>query len=273
MTYSPLWSSRFRWVADRFAVLAALSLTAPGAIARADQWLPPGEAEYLTADKRFRFRVIPRGIASPLAYFEDKVAGRSAAGQEPSSSQQCNGVLEFRQSKWRAYHPVWRRALVNDVSPVSAVVSDDGTYVATFDNWHSTGYGPTTLTIYGANGSTVRSFGLYEFLLRNEIERLSRSVSSIHWFNEARFEPSGTGPVLVLGVRQNGARGSDDPPITIRIDPRNGHPLRSASDLETITEQTEQCRPDAWQMAPVDKGCEGKLVYSIWCNLCGNSRH
>src|SRR6185295_11492003 len=175
---------RVAWRAHRWAPLCVAALAMCGSALLADSWLPPEESEYSTPGKTYRFRVIPRGISSPLAYFRDEVSGHSPAGQDQDKALHCTGILEHRSSRWRPYRAVWQKQLVNDVAPVRAVISGDGRFVETFDNWHSTGYGPHTVVLYGADGRIVRSLNLYDFLLRDEIEQLSMSVSSIHWLQD-----------------------------------------------------------------------------------------
>lgn len=257
------------WKPSLEVALSALMLAASAQTVLADSWLAPTAQEYLSPDKTYRFRVIPRGISSPLDYFGDKVAGRSQAGQALGLPSRCSGVLEHRKSAWRPYHVLWRRDLVNDVSPVSAVVSPDGRFIATFDNWHSTGYGPHTVVLYAVDGHLVRSLNLYDFLLREEISTLSMSVSSIHWLKEAHFEGNASPVTLVLSVEPRAGTGTELPPLLVRIDASTGMPLRSTSDLEAIGLQQQYCQPDTWQKSPVDLGCEGRHRFDTWCNLCG----
>jgi hypothetical protein len=159
-------------------ILAAF-LTAP---ATADTWSPPGTCAYFSADRSWRLTVIPRDIESPLAYFQDKVDGREPAGAVPADRREkARGVMEhWEKGQWRV---VWDKPLLNEVSPVDAIVSSSGQAV-TFDNWHSVGYGPDAVVIYDAQGKVVRALALDDFLPENYIRALPRSVSSIHWGGE-----------------------------------------------------------------------------------------
>ena len=47
----------------------------------------------------------------------------------------------FARSDKGKLKKLWAIPLVNEVSPVDALVSDKDDYVITFDNWHSVGYG------------------------------------------------------------------------------------------------------------------------------------
>jgi hypothetical protein len=43
------------------------------------------------------------------------------------------------------------------VAPVSALVSEDGAYLITFDNWHSMGYGDDVVVLYRTDGTLIHS--------------------------------------------------------------------------------------------------------------------
>eukprot|EP01035_Chromulina_nebulosa_P009054 gene9054-12233_t len=71
----------------------------------------------------------------------------------------AQGWLERRDAAGH-WSTVWRKPLVNDVSPVSALVANDGGHVVTFDNWHSMGFGDDAVVIYGPDGAVVRAMAL-----------------------------------------------------------------------------------------------------------------
>ena len=84
---------------------------------------------------------------------------------------------------------LWAQPLSNAVAPVEALVSDTGRYVVTFDNWHSLGYGPNVVVIYGAEGQLLRSFSLEDLLSEAELRLVFRTVSSRWWPGESGLEP------------------------------------------------------------------------------------
>lgn len=164
----------------RTAVIVA-GLVAVSFAVRADSWALPKIETYVSADKRFRFTVVPRDIAGPLPYFEDKQRGADKPGQTPGSKDTApRGLFEYSvgNGRWRA---AWERNLVNDVAPVSALVSNTGADVVTFDNWHSKGFGDNVIVIYGPHASLVRALGLDDILPDYYVKALPRSVSSLHW--------------------------------------------------------------------------------------------
>lgn len=157
----------------RLLVLITVLLTAASPTL-ADSWMMPTVKTTYSANKSFRFVATPRNVGSQLAYFTAKAEGKSATVAAPP-----RGRLERLEGA--TWVPVWERDLVNEVAPVEVVVSDDGSGVVTFDNWHSTGYGDNVVVVYGAGGALVRSLGLADMMPSYFIDALPHSVSSINW--------------------------------------------------------------------------------------------
>jgi hypothetical protein len=76
---------------------------------------------------------------------------------------------------------VWECELSNDVAPVSALVSDSGKYVVTFDDWHRVGRGENVVVIYGPRGRRIGRHSLETLLSPGQRRRLAMSVSSTWW--------------------------------------------------------------------------------------------
>ncbi|HEX8189167.1 MAG TPA: hypothetical protein VF586_12500 [Pyrinomonadaceae bacterium] len=145
----------------------------------ADSWALPAPQKYYSESRRYYVEVIPRALESQLKYFEDKAAKKEPAGSRPGvGNNYCRGVL-YGRKEGGAYEKVWEARLSNDVAPVSALVSDGGGYVATFDNWHSVGFGDDVVVIYGPGGRLVRKLALTDIAPTTSI--FPRSVSSIFW--------------------------------------------------------------------------------------------
>lgn len=177
---------------------AVFGLAVFAATSHADSWMPPTPKTYVSADGAWRFTVTPRAISSPLAFFQDKVAHHPSAGAIPGNLQKsAQGFMEHRQAgEWQA---VWNRPLLNEVGPVSAIVSPTGR-VATFDNWHGMGHGKDAVVIYGGDGAPVRAMALADFLPAVWVDSLPRSVSSIWWGNGHHFSADGSRLVLRVVV-------------------------------------------------------------------------
>lgn len=164
------------------ALSVALVVTAPAA--HADTWARATTQQYASADGAWRLTIEPRDLTGNLAYFRDKVEGKEQPGGVAGDARTtAAGTMEHCVSG--SCRRVWRRALLNDVAPVSAVVTNGGR-VITFDNWHSTGFGANAVVIYNMQGAPLRRMSLPEFLPRDYVIALPRSVSSLQWRGKPR---------------------------------------------------------------------------------------
>lgn len=75
---------------------------------------------------------------------------------------------------------IWEKKLINRISPVVAIVANDGSSVVTFDNWYSNGYGIDVMVVYNKNGGLVKRYKLEDFspIPINDFEM---SISSLWW--------------------------------------------------------------------------------------------
>jgi hypothetical protein len=148
-----------------------LTLSLVASIVVADSWPPAERALYKSSDYKVRLIVVPsvfkdRGIAS-----------------------KCQ--LQLEQTKNGEVTVFWKRDCINSYAPHTALVSNHAKYAITFDNWGSLGSGKDTVVIYGPKGTLVKSFSLSDFLSKDEILKLPRSVSSIYWGGEHYIDPDG----------------------------------------------------------------------------------
>jgi TonB family protein len=168
---------------------------------RADEWMLPKKQKYYAPNKRYYLEVTPKKLESQLQYFEDKVDHKGHAGAaEGVKDNWAKGALYARRSDG-TFSKKSEFPLVNEVSPVSALVSNDGKYFVTFDNWHSTGYGDDVVVLCRSDGSVIKKFGLEDFLTEGDIETLPHSVSSIEWGGEHYID--GSAGLLVLKIVSN----------------------------------------------------------------------
>lgn len=75
---------------------------------------------------------------------------------------------------------VWRRPLLNFVCPVYAIIANDGSSIATFDNWYSTGYGVNVFVVYDEKGDAKKTYKLEE-ISPFPLNDYPMSISSIQW--------------------------------------------------------------------------------------------
>ncbi len=144
----------------------------------ADTWAPPEPQRICSSNKDYCLEIIPG-----------------------DSMQQCEGILSAKGEKGE-YHQIWARDLANAISPVTALVSDDGDYVVTFDNWYRIGWGNDVVVIYGANGTLIKRYGLADILSEDEIEKIPRTVASRWWGGEHVIDEEKK--TLILKVVSNG---------------------------------------------------------------------
>lgn len=163
--------------------------------------MPPTKQTFLSVNKQWRLTVVPRQETG-LGYFSKRLEGKELKGIGPQ------GILERRVGK--RWQRVWQTALVNEVAPPSALVSDDGLHVATTGNWFSSGPGPNVVVIYGQNGELIRSFALGDLLSEGYIAALPHSVSSIRWGTVSKF--SSDGRDVIVTVNAPDAEFADDKP-------------------------------------------------------------
>lgn len=180
-------------------ILVCLAMTA-GSV-KADSWPMPSTEATLSADGRFRFTVTPAPIANQVEYFREEITAQKSG--KPVERPAPLGLLERRVSKGK-WEPVWAGPLANPVAPVTVLVADDGRHVVTFDNWHSMGFGPETIAIYGPEGKLVRALALTDLMPQEVIDALPRSVSSISWRESERFSADGASVIVDLPVPGQG---------------------------------------------------------------------
>ena len=81
---------------------------------------------------------------------------------------------------------IWERKLLNDICPVSAIVSNDGSSIVTFDNWFSNGYGGNVMVVYNYKGDAKRTYSLSE-ISPYPLNDYVTSISSIWWSSVERY--------------------------------------------------------------------------------------
>lgn len=230
-------------------VLLILLLWCVAGLVSADSWLPPGKETYVSPDGNVRVVVMPRGIESPLKFFEDKVADKQKAGQAAGASDHAMAEIQVRDGKtWRTTRSF---PLVNDVGPVNVLVSNEAHRIVTFDNWHSVGFGPDVVVIYDGEGHRIRSMGLKDLLPGAWVRHLPRSVSSIWWGQEHAIDPAGKVLTLQIVQPDEGAH-TQATTVPLRISAEDGSVMEQDSVTWTAAiqrvEKLEERRRTDWAM-------------------------
>lgn len=198
---------RYLTAISRMALALAALFSMAASPARADSWAPPEIATYVSANGQYRLTVVPRELDSQLAYFEAKVRGETL----PEPEGPLGRLERLDGGQWV---PVWSRALVNEVAPVKALVSDEGQRVVTFDNWHSVGHGDHVVVFYDADGGLLRSMRLDQIIPAYFIDGLPASTSSIRWRSG---EPRFVGGMLELAVSEARQESGEEGNFPVRI--------------------------------------------------------
>ena len=201
-------------------IFMVLLLLAAAGSASADSWLPPRPTTAVSDRGTYRLTVYPRPISGALEYFSDQVDGKAPAGQRAGARTRCEATLEKLGPN--SYEVVWRKPLVNDVAPLSALVADDGRFV-TFDNWHHAGIGEDTIVIYRVDGTVVRKLSLADVLGADSFEKLPRSVSSVWWGGEHKL--SYDDATIELQVVASGSLHDNPTFRTVRVELSTGNVL------------------------------------------------
>lgn len=197
----------------------------------ADTWALPKEETVCSKNNRFCLKVIPKKLTSQLEYFQDKVDGKDNAGADRKVKKNlCRGIFSARDANG-ILRRRWEVNLVNEVAPVSVLVSDRGDYVVTFDNWHNVGYGDDVVAIYETgSGKLIKNLALTDFLTQGDVHELPASVSSIWWGGKHFIDHEKSH--LVLQVAKNGRRPGQENAefFPIRIELGSGRVLDEVKD-------------------------------------------
>lgn len=151
----------------------------------ADVWKEPETKDYYNADSSYFARIVPINI--PDNYYSWKNASSKKKQKYlPTDTiiTPCYAMM-FKVAE-QGDSLVWKKDLVNPIAPVTAIVSCDGKYLVTFDNWHECGYGDNVMVCYDENGNLIQKYSLKN-ISPFRIEEYEMSISSIWWRCGAEF--------------------------------------------------------------------------------------
>ena len=145
----------------------------------ADTWASPKIRDYYSADSTFFVRIYPQDI--PEKYFKwVNATPRKKKRFQPADTlvtpcfARMYKVINGKDSL------IWEQKLINIVAPVTAILSNDGKYLVTFDNWYSMGYGVDIMVYYNEKGELIKRYML-EDISPFPINTYTTSISSIWW--------------------------------------------------------------------------------------------
>jgi hypothetical protein len=151
----------------RVALALLLLLLVVAGPARADDWPGPTVFTVFSESGRYFVRFVPGQSIGDTVGFASAPKGRYAT------------ALLYGLQPDRAYRLLHEITLVNPVSPLNALVSDDGHFVV-LDNWHNVGYGKV-VAIYAPSGKLVRRYELTDLYSKEKVEKIPHSISSRYW--------------------------------------------------------------------------------------------
>ena len=168
-------------------------------VAKADSWDNPGVKTYYSENTEYKLIITPK--ITPDKYYQwnyyqsnrhpqtKKILRKKEKFMQNISDQDTIIIpctAELYRTKGTDSVLIWKRTLLNDVCPVNAVVANDGSSIATFDNWYSTGYGVNIFVIYDEKGNAKKTYKLEE-ISPFPLNDYPLSISSLHWNKGERY--------------------------------------------------------------------------------------
>lgn len=155
-----------------FTLLVALDV-------QADSWPPPEVKEYYNSDSTFLVRIFPTQI--PDKYYKWlQSSPKKKKKFQPSDTLVTPCFARMYKILKGNDSLIWEQQLINGIAPRDALVSNDGKYIVTFDNWHSMGYGLDIMVYYNENGELIKRHKL-EDISPFPINTYPLSISSLWW--------------------------------------------------------------------------------------------
>ena len=150
-----------------------------------DIWAPPTTKDYYNADKTYFVRIVPQTVPEKFwRWFNAKPKKKQKFNASDTTITPCHAVMFKKTNGGDSL--VWKKNLINKVTPVSAFVSVDAKYLVTFDNWHTMGYGVDVMVYYDNQGNLIKRHML-EDISPFPINTYSTSMSSIRWRCDTKF--------------------------------------------------------------------------------------
>lgn len=145
----------------------------------ADSWVPPKIKDYYNSDSTFYVRIYPQNI--PEKYFKwVEASPKKKKKFHPSDTLVTPCYARMFKVLALDDSLIWEQKLINRIAPVTAIVSNDGKFLATFDNWYSMGCGVDVMAYNNEKGELIKRHMLEE-ISPFPINTYEISISSIWW--------------------------------------------------------------------------------------------
>ena len=166
---------------------------------KADTWNNPRVKTYYSENKEFKLIITPKMTSDNYylwGYYNSnkhpqtkKILRKKEKFMRNISEQDTIRIpctAELYRLKGADSVLIWKRPLLNEVCPVYAIVANDGSSIATFDNWYSIGYGVNVFVVYNEKGNAEKTYKLEE-ISPFPLNDYSMSISSLYWKKDALY--------------------------------------------------------------------------------------
>ena len=120
---------------------------------------------------------------SKYEYISDNQIYKFIIKTNRNSEGKCLGIL--KKERFLFDKTIWKGNLINKICPLKAMVTNNGKYVVTFDDWYSVGKYP--IVIYDKNGNLVKEHSLETLGLKKYVIGLPFFVDGVLKFQEDGF--------------------------------------------------------------------------------------
>ncbi|GAB3162591.1 hypothetical protein [Telluribacter humicola] len=167
--------------------------------ARADIWQPPKIKVYYSDNLKYKLIITPQIV--PEKYYRWEYFKSNRHPQTKKMLRKKDKFLRNISAQDTVLTPctgelydvsgaesvlIWKRSMLNNPCPVHAIIANDGSSVATFDNWYSIGYGVNVFAIYNQKGDAKSTYKLEE-ISPFPLNDYGKSTSSLYWRKGAVF--------------------------------------------------------------------------------------
>jgi hypothetical protein len=169
-------------------------------ISKADSWFNPQVKTYYSENKEYKLIITPKGFTLNYHQWQYYKSNRhpqtkeflqkkeeflqNILPQDTISNPSC--IAELYQINKTDTILLWIKPLLNNYCPIHAIVANNGSSIATFDNWYSIGHGINVFVVYNENGEARRTSKLDE-ITPYPLNDYMTTITSIYLRKEAKY--------------------------------------------------------------------------------------
>lgn len=166
---------------------------------KADVWALPENKTYYSENKEYKLIITPKIFPDKYNLWQYYTSAKHVKVKRFSRKKEkfmksltaqdtilipCTAELYWTNDTSSIL--LWKKTLLNDICPVHAIIANDGSSIATFDNWYSSGYGVNVFVIYNEKGEAKRTYKLDE-ISPFPLNDYEMSISSLWWRKHVSF--------------------------------------------------------------------------------------